>query len=134
MTVTDFFSPEYKLWYRITSGPFADVPYVDLADFEWSDVVNSLKTTDLLVTGRHHAVFAACKAKTSFVAVESNSHKISGFIKTSGLPIPVCSSPRELGKTIKWAKANRSVYDELFHFMEEFPKFEFDELGITKPL
>lgn len=53
----------------------------------WRRAVASLN----LITGRQHAVYAACKARIPFAASEGNTHKIRGLIKTAGVEIPIAS-------------------------------------------
>ena len=128
--VTDFYSSDFGGWVKYSGGGRSKLPYLDMKKFTWSQFVMSLETAGLLITGRHHAVFAACRAKTPFVALESNTHKISGFVKMSKIPIPVCMRPKELTGAIKWAKENKNAYSEFFAFLEEQPKFTLQDIGL----
>lgn len=121
IVVTDFFSQEHNVWVRVTRGPAERGQYVDMRELSWSSLVASLATARMLMTGRHHGVYAACKAHVPFVAVRSNTHKIDGLIAASGLPIPVAETLREVGDGVTWAKANRVVYDDLFDWMAQQP-------------
>ena len=121
IVITDFFSREHGLWVRISRGSAEQAQYVDMRDLSWSSLVASLATARMLMTGRHHAVYAACRARVPFVAVRGNTHKIEGLIAASGLPIPVADTLREVGDNVTWAKANRRVYEELFDWMAEQP-------------
>lgn len=126
--VTDFYSTEFEQFVKINGGVFNKYHYIDLKDWEWSALVNSLKTASLLVTGRHHAMYAACRARTSFVVLRGNTHKIEGLIALSGLPIPVCQHPSELRAAIAWARKNRAVYEQLFDWMEAQPHLELAQM------
>ncbi len=126
--VTDFYSAEFEQFVKINGGVFNKYHYIDLRDWQWSVLVNSLKTASLLVTGRHHAMYAACRARTSFVVLRGNTHKIEGLIALSGLPIPVCQHPRELKAAIAWARKNRAVYEQLFDWMEAQPRLELAQM------
>ncbi|MCC5824603.1 polysaccharide pyruvyl transferase family protein [Alkalimonas sp.] len=130
--ITDFYSKDFGGWVKFTAGGAgkARSPYLDMKKFSWSELVHSLQTASLLVTGRHHAVFAACKARLPFVALESNTHKISGFVSMSNLPIPICDSPRQLNNAIKWAKENPAVYQEFFDFLDQQPRFTLADIGL----
>lgn len=129
-TITDFYSKDFGGWVRYTAGGRAKHKYVNMKQFSWSELVQSLKTSKLLITGRHHAAFAACKARIPFVALESNTHKISGFVNMAKLPIPVCDNPRQLTQAIKWAQENPAVYQEFFDFLDEQPKFTLADIGL----
>lgn len=128
--ITDFYSEEFGGWVRYSAGSRSKYPYLDMKKFGWSDFVSILNNTEFLITGRHHAVFASCKAKTPFIALESNSHKISGFVEMAGLPIPVCTKPREIASALKWAKNNINVYHDFFDYLDSRKAFSFDDMKI----
>ncbi|MHC1999563.1 polysaccharide pyruvyl transferase family protein [Methylobacterium sp. CM6241] len=123
IVVSDFHHREQDFWYRITRGPLAQRTYFDMRDHSWSSLVRSLRTCRLVVTGRHHAVYAACVARRPFVAMTGNTHKIEGLIAASGFPIPVVTSIREASKTLHWALENRGMFTEFFHWMDEYPRW-----------
>jgi hypothetical protein len=129
--VGDFYSEEFTNFVRYTGGPFKRYSYIGMGKISWSSLVKELRTASLFVTGRHHGVFAACRARTPFVALKGNTHKIEGMVKISGLPIPVCNSPKELPDAIKWAQDNRSVYDDFFGWMQSLPRFTMADLGLA---
>ena len=126
--MTDFYSYEFGHFVRTVGGPFQKFPYLDMKQGSWSSLVRELRSASLLVTGRHHAVYAACRARTPFVALKGNTHKIEGMIQMSGLPIPICSKPGELNDTITWARENRSAYEDLFAWMDTQPRLRLAEL------
>ncbi|WP_156467861.1 MULTISPECIES: polysaccharide pyruvyl transferase family protein [unclassified Methylobacterium] len=84
----------------------------------WDYFVKSLSTASLYVTGRHHGIYAACKARTPFVTYRRENHKILDLFESSGISIPYPSSETELNEAVAWARANRGVYDQLFDWME----------------
>jgi len=61
---------------------------VDIFTQSWDELVQQLRQHRILVTGRHHELYAACKAKCNFVILEGNTHKNSGLFETAGLQIP----------------------------------------------
>lgn len=128
--LTDFYSSDFGGWVKYSGGAISKYPYLKMNDFSWSEFVKTLSTSSLLITGRHHAVFAACKARTPFVALESNTHKISGFVRMSNIPIPVCDRPSQLGTATKWAEKNKNAYSDFFDFLEEQPKFILQDIGL----
>ncbi|MBH0237647.1 polysaccharide pyruvyl transferase family protein [Methylobrevis albus] len=121
VVVTDFYSTEFGSFVRPMGGPFSKLPFMDMKALGWSEMVNALKTASLLVTGRHHAVFAACRARATFVALTGNTHKIEGLISSAGVNIPVCKHPGDLKDGMRWARRNRDAYERLFDWMDKQP-------------
>jgi len=121
--ITDFYAHELRMWYRVTSGPLAERTYVDLRAQNWSSLVKSMQTCRAVISGRHHAVYAACVARRPFVAVAGNTHKIEGLKRASGFPIPVLYSARDANAMVRWAIDNRDMFSEFFHWMDEFPRW-----------
>jgi hypothetical protein len=118
IVMTDFYSNEFQAFMRMTRAEALKYPFVDMMSVTWDDLVASLKTSKLLITGRHHAVYAACKAETPFIAFGGNTHKIEGIFRSAGVEIPVCESRAAIPEMIKWAKENRATYDRLFAYLK----------------
>lgn len=91
---------------------------------DWSFLVRSLRTASLYVTGQHHGVYAACKARIPFVIFKVNTHKLSGLFAWAGVAIPIAQNRRQLVKALAWARKNRAVYERLFDWMEEQPVWQ----------
>ncbi len=104
----------------LDSKVFRDLPRCSLNQ-SWSRIVNSLRTARMYITGRHHGVYAACKARTPFVPYVHNTHKISGLLRWAGTEIPIACNSDEVLVIEKWALRNRSVYERLFDWMEMQP-------------
>ncbi|WP_333701995.1 polysaccharide pyruvyl transferase family protein [Sphingobium yanoikuyae] len=121
--ITDFYARDFGFWYRVNSGPLTTRSYVDMRDYGWSAFVRSLRTCRAIITGRHHAVYAACVARKPFVTIAGSTHKVSGLIAASGFPIPTLSSPRDANETLRWTMANRAMFQEFFHWMDEVPRW-----------
>lgn len=121
---TDFYSAEFETFVRVTGGLLTQYPYIDMREWSWSGLVRSLRTASLLVTGRHHAMYAACRARLPFVVMAGNTHKIEGLMAMAGVDIPVCRHPRELRDTIVWARHHRAVYVQLFDWMDAQPRWQ----------
>jgi hypothetical protein len=128
--IGDFYSKFHKRFVRIESEKLKKYPYVNMNQIYWSSLVKGLRTASLFVTGRHHGVFAACRARIPFVAIMGNSHKIEGMVKMSRLPIPVCTVPKELETTMQWALENKTIYDDFFAWMDEQPRLCPTDLGL----
>lgn len=120
---TDFYSNEVKTFVRTTETADSKQPYLDLRAQDWSSTVRGLKTAKLLVTGRHHAVYAACRAETPFIAFGGNTHKIQGLIEMSNFNIPICNNRTELPALIEWAAQNKNIYSDFFAWMRSQRKF-----------
>lgn len=121
--MTDFYSKEFLSFVRITDGDMVRNTYIDMKRLEWSSLVRTLRSSSLLITGRHHAVMAACIARVPFVAVEGNSHKVTGFLRTAKVNIPVCRTPSEIPAIQAWARENQSAFDDLFAWVRELPQW-----------
>ncbi|MDX2479007.1 MAG: polysaccharide pyruvyl transferase family protein [Desulfuromusa sp.] len=113
---TDFYFPEAGSWAQ-DKVIFKNVQYFSLDDVSWSSFVLSLQTCSYLITGRHHAIYAACKARVPFVASGSNTHKISGLISSSGADIPIAEHPTEIVEIISGIDDLRPEYEKLFNWM-----------------
>ncbi len=121
--VTDFFSQEFNTFVKIT-GKWADkFVYIDLRDWSWSHLVRSMSTASLLITGRHHAVYAACKARLPFVALEGNTHKIRGLVETASSDIPIFRHFSELRENLSWPQTHMDRYERLFDWMDKQPSW-----------
>lgn len=97
---------------------------IDIFNESWNTVVNKLRHAKLLVTGRHHEMYAACKARCPFIVLEGNTHKNSGLFKTFDVNIPALSREASISE-IKQAIANidqyQNEYKKLFDSMESYP-------------
>lgn len=95
--------------------------YIDIFNQSWNDVVNRLRHSKLLVTGRHHEMYAACKAECPFIIMEGNTHKNSGLFQTFGVNIPVLPIDASIAD-IKYAISNvqkfTNEYQTLFRLMK----------------
>ena len=102
--------------------------YIDIFGESWENIVNRLRHSNLLVTGRHHELYAACKARCPFIVLEGNTHKNSGLLATFGVNIPVLgmrASIEEIRSSISSYRDYLGEYEKLFDFMEgyEAPNF-----------
>lgn len=125
--VTDVWSHEMRAFVRYSSGPFADMPFFDLKAYTWSEAVATLRTAGMIVTGRHHAVYLACRARVPFVAMEGNTHKIEDLLAAAPVLLPVCRTSAELRQAHASLKSHRPSFDALFTWMER--RRPYDPLG-----
>lgn len=117
--VTDFFVKPHA----VTGRPhrferrdelFPTARPLPFLEWPWGRVVASLRTASYLITGRHHAVYAACVARVPFVASEGNTHKIRGLIASAGAGILVAESPEEIPAIVAANLARPEEYERLF--------------------
>jgi hypothetical protein len=114
-------------WTMLDQGPLKRAPVASLTRMSWSRLVNSLRGAKLFVTGRHHGVYAACRAEVPFLAYRGNSHKIEGLIASAGVEIPVFDRPDNLSEQIERCLALRPQYDALFHWMASQSRWKYGE-------
>ena len=88
---------------------------------DWSYYVNSLRKARLYITGQHHGVFAACKARVPFAFFKVYNHKIKGVFEWAGVDIPIATNRKELKDAIQFAMSNRKTYEKFFDWMEQQP-------------
>lgn len=115
--MTDFWSDSFDAFARPTSSYLKDYRFFEFLKYDWAGAIESLKTTPLLITGRQHAVYAACKARTPFLAVKGNTHKIEGLVQMAGADIPVLDHPSEIRDHFDKALNNKAEYDKLFDWL-----------------
>ena len=104
------------------------VPHIDIFKQDWDTIVNVLRSTDWFITGRHHEMYASCKARCPFITLGGNTHKNEGLMETANVNIPV-ESPTLLHDKIPdflaRCKEHRMEYEKLFNWMEQQPRFTF---------
>jgi hypothetical protein len=125
IVMTDFKRPRSREFVRHESEEFA---YIDMRDNTWSNLVMGLKSASILVTGRHHAVCAAIRARVPFVALPGNSHKIEGLLATANVPIPLIHSLDEIPAAVDRVSSLASLYRELFDWAQVQPKWTAESL------
>lgn len=64
--------------------------------YTFDQYVSSYANIDLLLTGQHHAVYAAMMAGTPFIPTFSNSHKIESFLDWMDIPVMMCTTPQQV--------------------------------------
>jgi polysaccharide pyruvyl transferase WcaK-like protein len=87
-------------------------PRIDIFEQEWDEIVNRLRNADLLITGRHHEMYAACKAKCRFIVKQGNTWKNGGLLRSAGIDIP------NNVKAILEGKYDEQ-YEQLWDYLEE---------------
>ena len=97
---------------------------INIFEMSWSRIVNLLSTTKILVTGSHHEMYAACRARCPFIVLKGNSHKNEGLMATAEVKcevLPMGASDESIGDSI--FNINYTEYRKLFDWMEEQKPF-----------
>ena len=116
--ITDFYSPDFGHFARPSAGRMSRMDYFDFPRFDWDGAIATLRTVRLLITGRQHAIYACCRARTPFVAVKGNTHKIEGLIEMAGADIPVLDRPGDALEQVEAMLERRAEFDKLFDWLE----------------
>lgn len=124
VVATDFFSAEFGCFVKLRSRWAERLEFVDMRAMNWSSLVRSLKTASLLITGRHHGMYAACRAGIPFLAMRGNTHKIEGLMESAGAAIPVFGQFQDLRDAIDRHADWRKEYDRLFDWLERQPRWQ----------
>lgn len=95
---------------------------------DWRSAVANIKTANIVATSRYHALYLAGLAGTPFVAFPTNSYKILGLIKSSGLPLPYCDNHRDIDNKVEYALKNPSLFSEFKDFLMQNKGRDFDGL------
>lgn len=86
-------------------------PTINILTDDWNDIVNRLRNTDILVTGRHHEMYAAIKAGCKFIVKKGNTHKNEGFLVTySNIPTNLTI---EETLSNKWDKEWKALFNRV---------------------
>lgn len=100
-------------WYlRHEGGTFVPLRTPQAAD-EWAGLPHRLGTARVVITGRHHGVYAAIVAGRPFVALASNTHKIEATLEAVGLGRLVVATPQEAVAQRDWALDNPDAFRAL---------------------
>jgi exopolysaccharide biosynthesis predicted pyruvyltransferase EpsI len=59
---------------------------VNIFNMPWETLVNNIKSSRLLITGRHHEMYAALQARIPVIIIPGNTWKNEGFFYTIGCP------------------------------------------------
>lgn len=122
---TDFFSHEFGCFVWPRGGWFKHLApqCLDLQTTPWGEVCSRLASAECLLTGRHHAIYAASRVRCPFAAMAGNTHKIEGLIASSGVDIPVAHSFSDLRGILMDMQQRAPAYTELFEWMEAQPRW-----------
>lgn len=122
--MTDLYWPGVRGFARPTGGPLARFEYLEMAQLDWQGMLDHVSASQILLTGRHHGVYAACRARVPFVALAGNTPKIQGLAAWSGLDLPVTENVSELGGLLARIGRYRPAFEALFDWMEGQARWE----------
>ena len=106
-------SPKFDIVY----GAGFENSTVNIFEQSWDYIVNSLKNSKLLITKRHHEMYAACKAKCPFFVYPGNTHKNEGLLETFNSNIPILDEKSDINYYIKHYKDYTNEFNNLFDSM-----------------
>jgi len=96
----------------------------------WRRFPATLATAGVVISGRHHGNYFACKSGTPFVCTPSNSHKIEGLIDLLGEKVPLVTDRTKLGEALDYVSANPDMFKRIKEKVEEqLPLSIFNRLG-----
>lgn len=97
----------------------------------WDELVKVISGADLYVTGQWHGICAALLARTPFVAIPSNSHKIEAFLddlECPGIPVLRRAEDWKIAEMKAMALDWRNIWDRLEKLIAERPVFTDSDL------
>jgi hypothetical protein len=120
--VTDFFvlpkgTASSRHLFERRDHLFPKATHLPFIDWTWGRVVASLRTAGYLITGRHHAVYAACVARVPFVASEGNTHKIRGLVASAGADLRIADTPEEIPAITAYNLSRPAEYERVFDWI-----------------
>lgn len=121
----------------VVGGWYGRKPYrpkgaqvIDIFQTSWKDCVKILQNASCLITGRHHEIYAAARARCPFIAFSGNSWKNESLIEMSGADIPTNSwgAPyKPLSYYVDLCSERQKEYDKFFSWMSKQETFKLKE-------
>jgi hypothetical protein len=97
---------------------------IQLTDRTWEQAVKMLYGASVYITGQHHGVYAACKARCPFVCGRVNTHKLSSLFEWAGVDIPFFTTANECLEQVRVVEERAGEFEKLFTFLEEQTPWE----------
>jgi len=104
----------------------SELKNLDIFEEDWNTVVNKLRNASWFITGRHHELYAACKARCPFAVFRGNTWKNESLLATAGVDIPtfdMLTTDYQFDSVVEECQDFVDEYEELFTWMENQPKF-----------
>jgi hypothetical protein len=117
--ITDVYSNSLGGFVWPSEEHLTSMPRLDLRSTNWAQFISNLRSASVLVTGRHHGMYAACKARVPFVLFEGNSHKMDDLLSAyQNIDVPRCSKFGDIRLAAKTALEQKKEFNGLFDWME----------------
>ena len=104
----------------------SELKNLDIFEEHWDTIVNRLRNASWFITGRHHELYAACKARCPFTVLRGNTWKNESLLATAGVDIPTfdgLTTDYQLDAAVEECQDFINEYEDLFNWMENQPKF-----------
>jgi len=99
----------------------------------WKRLPASFAQADVILSGRHHGNYFACKAGTPFICMPSNTHKIEGFIELLEEDIPFVTDASQLAEACEKVTKNKDMFKRIQEKVEkQRPLNVFNRLGTAR--
>lgn len=92
---------------------------VNIFENTWNDLVNLCAECNVLASGRHHELYAACRAGIPFVALDSNSWKNHALACHGNIPV-LDHLPETLSEIQQFASTYKDQYSKIFNWMHSY--------------
>ena len=92
---------------------------INIFDHSWQDLVNLCAECNFIVSGRHHELYAACRAGIPFIALDSNSWKNRALTHHGNIPV-LDHMPATLSETQKFVNTYRDQYSKIFDWLYSY--------------
>lgn len=121
--MTDLYWPAIRGFAIPTGGQLARFEPLAMHQLRWQEMLDRVAASEVLLTGRYHGVYAACRSRTPFVALSGNTKKIEGLVAWSGLELPVTDDAASLAGLLASVRRYRDGFEKLFDWMESQPRW-----------
>jgi len=92
---------------------------VNIFENTWDSLVNLCTQCSVLVSGRHHELYAACRAGIPFIALDSNSWKNHALACHGNIPV-LPKLPETLAEVQQFVTTYKDQYSKIFNWMHSY--------------
>ena len=96
-----------------------DYHRVNIFESTWNQLVNHCAECNVLISGRHHELYAACRAGIPFVALDSNSWKNHALAYHGNIPV-LEHLPETFIEIEKFVSTYKDQYSKIFNWMHSY--------------
>lgn len=122
VAITDLYSHEFKCWVQLQGRFKQRYKMHILNNYQWFELIKSFAASKAVITGRHHAICACLLAKTPFVPIKSNSHKIEGLLLSANANIPIASTANQIENILSEVLEGKynHEYEKCYQWLDSF--------------